>query len=100
MSKKRTLRRAADLTQFALARTARVPRSKIADVETGRGQYTPAERRRILAVLAHRIGRNMAELHESLAPSERGKGDWSSGCPHEESQECCALASPTGESHL
>lgn len=72
MSREKGLRRASGLTQFALAREARVPRSKIADVESGRGEYTPSESKRILTVLAVRIGKNFEALSGSLAS---GNGD-------------------------
>jgi transcriptional regulator with XRE-family HTH domain len=62
MNEEKRLRRAAGLTQFALARKARVPKSKIADVETGRGQYTDAERDRVFAVLRQFIAENLKAL--------------------------------------
>ena len=74
MSKEKGFRRVAGLTQYALAREARVPRSKIADVESGRGEYTPAERKRILTVLAVRIGKNLEALSGSLASGDEGEG--------------------------
>jgi len=60
------LRRAAGLTQYALARKARVGRSKVSDVEIGRAEFTNFERARILAVLAACIGRTVADLSASL----------------------------------
>jgi len=62
-------RRSAALTQYALGRKAKVGRSKISDVEIGRAEFTDAERRRILAVLANCIGRNVADLNASLESS-------------------------------
>jgi predicted transcriptional regulator len=62
MNDEKRLRRASGLTQFALAREARVPKSKIADVETGRGTYTKDERKRVLAVLTEAIGANSRAL--------------------------------------
>ncbi len=68
------LRRVAGLPQLILGRKARVSRSKIADVESGRGKFTDAERTRILAVLAESIGRNVADLNASLEP-DGGEGN-------------------------
>ena len=59
-------RRQAGYTQYELGKKTETPRSKIADVETGRAQFTPAERRRILAVLAVRIERNLKDLNAEL----------------------------------
>jgi transcriptional regulator with XRE-family HTH domain len=61
------LRKAGALTQHRLGGLAKVGRSKIANVETGRAEFTPAERQRILAVLAVSIGQTVAELNTSLA---------------------------------
>ena len=73
MNKEKRLRRAASLTQFALARKAEVPRSKIADVENGRARYTNAERERILAVLVELIDANIAALSEEGAEELNGQ---------------------------
>lgn len=67
-------RRTADLTQFELANLSKVPRAKIANVETGRVELTPAEARRIFAVLVKRIERNLAALNAS-AENFAGEGD-------------------------
>ena len=60
------LRRAAGLTQFALNRKAKVARSKIADVESGRGTFTQAEGLRIKAVLADSIRENITSLDAAI----------------------------------
>jgi hypothetical protein len=37
-------------------------------VESGRGEYSPAERGRVATVLAAHIGENLVELDEILTP--------------------------------
>lgn len=64
------LRRAAGLTQHALGRKAKVPRSKIANVETARAMFTDAERGRVLAVLAESISENTKIVNQSFEPSD------------------------------
>jgi hypothetical protein len=66
------LRRAAGLTQHVLGRKAKVPRSKIANVETDRATFSDAERQRILAVLAAHIGQTVADLNASLTSDGAG----------------------------
>ena len=56
------LRRAAGLTQYELCRRARVPRTKIADVEAGRGRYAEEELTRIAKVLTDAMNKNLDQL--------------------------------------
>ena len=68
-------RRTADLTQHHLAALAKVTRARIANAETGRVELTPAEQRRIFAVLVKRIERNLAALNASAENfAEEGEG--------------------------
>jgi transcriptional regulator with XRE-family HTH domain len=62
------LRQAAGLTQYALARKARVGRSKISDVEIGRAQFSDAERSRVIAIVAVQVGKTVEALNASLDP--------------------------------
>lgn len=64
------LRRAAGLTQYALARKARVGRSKISDVEIGRAVFTDAEHSRIVTTLALHVGKTVEALNASLQAVE------------------------------
>ena len=56
------VRRASGLTQHALAREARIPRSKIADVEIGRASFTPEEQARVVAALGSAIRKNLEQI--------------------------------------
>lgn len=56
------IRRAAGLTQYALAREAQVPRSKVADVEIGRASFTSEEQVRVVAVLGSAIRKNLEQI--------------------------------------
>ena len=60
------LRRTACLTQHALGEIAKVSRAKIANVETGRAEFTAAEAQRILAVLGKAISENAKLVNQSL----------------------------------
>ena len=64
------LRRAAGLSQFALARKSRVPRWRIAYCETQRACLTEEEWTRIVKALAVAIKRNFAVASRSMAGSE------------------------------
>lgn len=63
-------RGAAGLNQYRLGGEAKVGRSKIADVETGRAMFTPAERKRILKVLSTHIEENLKDLNKDLDLTE------------------------------
>ena len=62
----RKLRRVAGMTQYVLAKKARVSRSKVADVETDRAEFTDSEKRRVLTVLGAAIVKNAEEASASL----------------------------------
>lgn len=61
-----TWRNQADLTQYELGKKTKIPRSRIADVETGRAVFTPAERARVLEVLGKRIEQNLKNLNAEI----------------------------------
>jgi len=63
-------RRAAGLNQYELGGLAKVGRSKIANVETGRATFTAAERARIVKVLSIRIEQNVKDLNKDLDSTE------------------------------
>jgi predicted transcriptional regulator len=69
------LRRAAGLTQHALGVRAKVPRSKIANVETDRATFTDDERRRVLTVLTGYAKQNIADFNASIALVDGGANE-------------------------
>lgn len=60
------LRQAAGLTQHALGEIAKVPRSKIANVETGRAEFTDTEAERIRIALGKEVRENFKAISQSL----------------------------------
>jgi predicted transcriptional regulator len=60
------LRRVAGMTQFTLSKRARVPRSKIADVEAGRAEFNQCELDRIINALASSLTASLVELNHLL----------------------------------
>jgi predicted transcriptional regulator len=60
------LRKVAGLTQFTMAKKSGVSRWTVANYETGRVEYTPAERKKILAVLIDAIQKNVVDLQREL----------------------------------
>jgi transcriptional regulator with XRE-family HTH domain len=85
MSDEKRLRRAAGLTQYELARRAHISKTKIADVECGRGHYNDTQGKRIVRVLVEAIGANVQALtkHDVEAQPEfqEGRGAVCSGAP-------------------
>jgi len=69
----RTLRRQAGLTQYGLARKARVPRWKIANAELGERNLLPEEIEAIRKVLVDSARAKSAAVLEALDDPGRGE---------------------------
>lgn len=66
MENLKKFRQMAGLTQFKLSRKARVSRSKIADAETGRAEFSEQEADRIIDALAAGLKASLVEINHLL----------------------------------